>query len=132
MRLPISILLALAPLAGCMSEPIVGSWHIARTLAPPPAGCHGLDLGPLDVTFTPPTMTVTNAHLYDGRVPAVDATTAQFSTDEFIVSGTLDPIVIGHDVAISGDALTGTASAGGDGPDLGCAYSITLAGTRAD
>jgi len=129
--------LALAPAAGCMSDgagdtpaPSTGRWHLERTVDAQPANCHALGIGALELDVSADDIVVTGAHRFDNGDLFVDATTLRFATDEFALVDSLNPIIIGHDLTVDGDTITGTGSASGDGDDLGCHYAITITGAR--
>ena len=126
---------------GCILEPppTDGYWYIQRTVRPVSEECWQLSPGDLnvkvDVSAEPGheiVVTEPGVSLYEGGDRVVTDTQVVLTTDEYAFSaespGANLPIVIRHDMHIEGERLVGTATAQGDGDNIGCSYTIDLDG----
>jgi hypothetical protein len=131
------LLLLLLFVAACDSEestdPVAGSWTIARTLNPPSEGCDPLDLNDLEVTIDPGADKPVACSSCDDGVGdnLVDGVIVRFDTIELAFSDTSDTVVVDHNLVLVGtELMVGVASARGDGLDLGCTWTMNVAGKR--
>lgn len=129
--------------AACTSDPDVaaidGTWALSRTVSTQAAApCREMtastDTLEISLGAAPP-FTLPEHAQFDpqGYDHAVTETSISFVAEEYGLFGTdpSRPVLIQHALQLDGDTLAGTASAQGDGDDLGCRWELTVTGTRA-
>ena len=106
-----------------------GVWRLARTVTSQPAGCPTLAATDLQVVIDPrrsPILSGRDQPLFEDGQPYDGGALIKFSTREQL-SGAARPVIIHHDLALTGSQLAGTGFADGDGT---CHYTLTMVATR--
>jgi hypothetical protein len=127
-----TVVACLLGLAACLTSepaPVEGTWLVERTLATVSDGCPRLSLSSFELVVADG-VTLRGVTRNENFEPLVSDTGVSFSTHEYAYPDSLDPVLIGHQLAVAGDQLYGDASARGDGERIDCRWTIGLVATR--
>jgi hypothetical protein len=119
-------------LPACLTSepaPVEGTWLVERTVATVSEGCPRLSLVSFEIDVDDG-VTLRGVTPNENVEPQVSDTGVSFSTHEYAYPDSLDPVLIGHQLAVAADQLVGAGSARGDGERIDCRWTIDLVATR--
>ena len=128
-----ALLLTACPSEDEPAEPIAGSWWVQRTVRTTTPGCPQLGLDDFELVLTldgePPVVT-RGVSLFEWSPNRLDQDSVTFTTHEYAYPDSLDPVLVGHDLALVDGQLVGTAFVHGDGPRIDCRWEIDVVATQ--